>query len=122
MKLSPRTRFFLKVVGGLVLGIQFIPVFPRTNPPTITRLPWDSPTTEAFARASCFDCHSNETHWPWYSYIAPVSWVIVRDVNQGREQLNFSELTSDDGPGPLIKRINNGSMPPPPADAGKAPP
>ena len=40
---------------------------------------------------SCYDCHSNNTRWPWYSYIAPVSWLIAQDVNNGRDKMNFSE-------------------------------
>jgi len=43
------------------------------------------------ARRACFDCHSNETVWPWYSSIAPVSWLVQRDVDEGREKLNFSD-------------------------------
>jgi len=40
---------------------------------------------------SCYDCHSNETKYPWYSYVAPVRWLIVKDINEGRKELNFSE-------------------------------
>ena len=49
------------------------------------------PDAEAILRRSCYDCHSNETFWPWYSGIAPVSWLIARDVEEGRRSLNFSE-------------------------------
>ena len=52
---------------------------------------WDSPTTRALAQQACFDCHSNETQWPVYSRIAPVSWLIQHDVREGRALLNFSE-------------------------------
>jgi mono/diheme cytochrome c family protein len=52
---------------------------------------WDSPVTRALAKQACFDCHSNETQWPMYASIAPVSWLIQRDVNEGRTVLNFSE-------------------------------
>lgn len=52
---------------------------------------WDSPETERLVRTACYDCHSNETFWPWYSYVAPVSWLVLRDVNRGRDGLNFSE-------------------------------
>jgi len=47
--------------------------------------------TEALARAACFDRHSNETKWPWYTNVAPMSWLIQRDVDEGCEVLNFSE-------------------------------
>ena len=42
-------------------------------------------------RTSCYDCHSNETNWPWYSYVAPVSFMVAGDVEDGRKSLNFSE-------------------------------
>jgi len=60
------------------------------NPPVEFEIQWDSPETEALVRTACYDCHSNETVWPWYSYIAPFSWLIVRDVNYGRARLTFS--------------------------------
>ena len=49
------------------------------------------PKTQALAKRACFDCHSNETVWPWYSYVAPVSWLVYHDVMEGRGQMNFSE-------------------------------
>jgi hypothetical protein len=52
---------------------------------------WDSPDTRELAAKACFDCHSNETAYPWYSYVAPVSWRIQDDIKQGRSKLNFSE-------------------------------
>jgi hypothetical protein len=68
----------------------------RTNPP----LPTDGdiaatnpppPEITALLHAACYDCHSYETKWPWYSHVAPVSWMVVSDVNDGRERLNFSD-------------------------------
>ena len=50
-------------------------------------------TARALAVRVCFDCHSNETRWPWYMFIAPVSWLTQRDVDEGREALNFSART-----------------------------
>ena len=47
--------------------------------------------TRALAKQACFDCHSNETEWPAYSRVAPVSWLIQHDVSEGRAVLNFSE-------------------------------
>ena len=72
--------------------IQFIP-FGRnhTNPRTTREPAWNSPTTRALFRRACFDCHSNETVWPWYSHVAPVSWLVQNDVDGGRGHLNFSE-------------------------------
>jgi len=75
------------LVTALVL-IQFVPV-DQTNPAVETDVP-ASPEVRAVLRRSCYDCHSNETVWTWYSQIAPVSWLIARDVHEGRKQLNFS--------------------------------
>jgi len=92
-----------KVLRGI--GIAFIVVFvgiqfyrpEKTNPPV-------DPSKTLFAvvpvpeevrtviERSCFDCHSNETRWPWYSSIAPAMWVVTADVEEGREHLNFSEF------------------------------
>ena len=52
---------------------------------------WDGPGTRALAVRACFDCHSNETRWPLYSHVAPVSWLVQQDVEEGRAALNFSE-------------------------------
>jgi hypothetical protein len=72
--------------------IQLVPYgHEHSNPPVIREPAWDSPQTRAIAKRACFDCHSNETAWPWYSNIAPVSWLIYRDVSLGREHFNFSE-------------------------------
>jgi len=49
------------------------------------------PEIAALLRGSCYDCHSNETHWPFYARVAPLSWLVVHDVNRGRQELNFSE-------------------------------
>lgn len=76
------------VVGGLVL-IQLWPV-ERTNPPVTAEISAPPEVMEVI-RAACYDCHSNETRWPWYGYVAPVSWLVAHDVNEAREKLNFSE-------------------------------
>jgi hypothetical protein len=92
------------LAGLAVAGFLVIQVLPlgsvvwwlqrNENPPVLTTINWDSPETEQMMRTACLDCHSNETVWPWYSYVAPVSWLVLRDVNQGRAGLNLSE----DGP------------------------
>ncbi len=53
------------------------------------------PQIAALLRASCYDCHSDETKWPWYSHIAPASWLVVSDVNEGRRHLNLSDWPKD---------------------------
>lgn len=74
------------VVGGL--GIQLVPV-ERTNPPVVADL--DAPgEVRAVLHAACYDCHSHQTRWPWYSRVAPVSWLVAHDVEEAREKLNFS--------------------------------
>lgn len=73
------------VVFGL---IQLVPV-DRSNPPVEADIP-TPPEVKSILRRACYDCHSNETVWPWYSQLAPFSWMIARDVHQGRAELNFS--------------------------------
>ena len=79
--------FWLIVV--IAVGIQLIPVN-RTNPPVTGEI--EAPQeVMAILHRSCFDCHSNETKWPWYSYVAPASWLVAKDVRDGRRHINFSE-------------------------------
>jgi hypothetical protein len=77
---------------GVFAVIQIIP-YGRThsNPPTVQEPAWDSPRTRELAVRACFDCHSNETRWPWYANVAPMSWVVQRDVEAARNVINFSE-------------------------------
>ncbi|HSL19758.1 MAG TPA: heme-binding domain-containing protein [Methylomirabilota bacterium] len=76
------------VIGAVLLAIQLVPV-ERSNPPVVADFD-GPPAVEAVLRASCYDCHSNETAWPWYSRVAPVSWLVARDVEEGRSRLNLS--------------------------------
>lgn len=110
MKIHRWVKRTLIGAGVLALAIQFVPVS-RTNPPIVKELNWDSPKTKAIAQRACFDCHSNESKWPWYAYVAPMSWLIANDVKEARERFNFSEISSEDRVGILAKRINNGEMP-----------
>jgi hypothetical protein len=79
---------------GLFGVMQLIP-YGRThsNPPVIAEPAWDSPRTRELAKRACFDCHSNETRWPWYAHVAPLSWAVQRDVDAARSVINFSEWT-----------------------------
>jgi heme-binding protein len=63
----------------------------HTNPVLHSEPPWDSVRTRELVVDTCYDCHSNRTEWPWYSHVAPVSWLVQRDVDRGREELNFSD-------------------------------
>jgi len=72
---------------------------PRTNPPVVSDLMAAHPAPPPIAamlHAACYDCHSSETRWPWYSHIAPMSWLIAHDVAEGRQHLNLSVWPNDD--------------------------
>ncbi len=79
----------------VAVGIQFVQPN-RTNPPADPAASFEAiakppqPVAHVVRRA-CMDCHSHETVWPWYSRVAPVSWVVANDVSEGRARLNFSE-------------------------------
>ena len=84
----------LVVVFGL---LQFTNP-PRTNPQVVSDLMVTNPPppqVAALLHTACYDCHSSETRWPWYSHIAPMSWQIAKDVNDGRDNLNFSDWPND---------------------------
>ena len=89
-------RVLARALLGLALLFLLIQAVPygwsRANPPVRREPAWNSPGTRALARRACFDCHSNETRWPWYARIAPASWLAVWDVKEGRRELNFSEF------------------------------
>ncbi|MCE7869533.1 hypothetical protein DYH09_04045 [bacterium CPR1] len=80
---------FVEVALLLVLALQLVRAPGRTNPPVEAEPTW-SPQVGAIVRRACYDCHSNETRWPWYSKVAPLSWWLIEEVNLGRERLNFS--------------------------------
>jgi Haem-binding domain len=87
---------YLKIIVALlIVAFIVIQLFPaeRTNPPVTGEIEAPAEVKEIFMR-SCYDCHSNETEWPWYAYIAPASWLLSSDVGKGREELNFSEWSS----------------------------
>ena len=83
-----RTTGALLGLGVVFLGIQLVPV-ERTNPPVTGEVPAPDDVM-AILQRSCWDCHSNETRWPWYSRVAPVSWLVAEDVEDGRRHANFS--------------------------------
>jgi hypothetical protein len=89
----------------------------RSNPPVQSDLTAD-PEVKSLLRRSCYNCHSNETVWPWYSRVAPASWLIASDVNEGRRNLNFSEWASYSDPiqsrklADIAEETREGEMPP----------
>lgn len=106
---------WLKRIGiglvALLIVLQLVPLS-RTNPPVTREVKWDSPETKALAQRACFDCHSNETVWPWYAYVAPVSMQVVHHVNEGRERLNFSAWDQpNENMEEIAKTLKNGEMP-----------
>jgi len=77
--------------AGLFVLMQLVPFGREHDNPPVTQEPaWDSPETRALAVRACFDCHSNQTLWPWYTWVAPASWLVTNDVMGGRHHLNFS--------------------------------
>jgi hypothetical protein len=110
-----RTLFFL-VIGAIVifLLIQLVPFgHDHTNPATTSEPVWDSPQSRQLVKDSCFQCHSNETAWPWYSNVAPASWLVSIDVANGRSRFNFSEWNTRPGElDEMIGSIQEGEMPP----------
>lgn len=84
----------------------------RANPPVQTTVKWNSPQTEALWNHACADCHSNQTQWPWYTTIAPGSWLTVSHVNAGRERWNISQSgRGREGGGEAAQQIRSGAMP-----------
>jgi heme-binding protein len=90
-----RWRYVLVGLTTLVLIIQFIPVdlppMSNDNPGDISKSELVTQDVALLLKTSCYSCHSNETEYPWYSYVAPSSWLIARDVRVGRDELNFSQ-------------------------------
>ena len=95
------------------MAIQFVPYgWHHSNPPVVQDAPWPNAESESIARESCYSCHSNETDWPFYSYVAPMSWLVRRDVERGRDELNFSRWDRDSGEADdAADAVRNGEMP-----------
>jgi len=84
-----------RVAYGLAAALvvaQLVPVS-RTNPPVDAEIVVE-PGVRALLKRACWDCHSHETVWPWYAWVAPVSWLVAHDVNHAREELDFSRFES----------------------------
>jgi hypothetical protein len=95
------------------LAIQLVPYgWSHPNPPVSQDAPWPDPVSAELARDACYDCHSNETDWPAYSYVAPMSWLVRDDVEAGRDELNFSTWDDDGEADDAAEAVLEGSMPP----------
>ena len=110
----------LSVVVGIVVfvGMQLVPIKGIGSNPTERFQMAAPPEVEAIMRRACFDCHTNETRWPFWARIAPGSWLMARDVTKGRKHLNFSEWASTDDEERTLDlqncwdQIDSGAMPP----------
>ncbi len=104
---------FLVVIGAFLL-IQLVPYGrDHSNPPVTKAARWPDARSAALFRDSCADCHSNRTDWRWYTNIAPVSWLVQKDVDEGRSTLNFSEWNKPQpGESEIADQIASGEMPP----------
>ena len=123
-RLERRTHRYQRriLIGGIiaiVVGIVGLQLWPygrdRTNPPVLQEPQWDSTQTRILAVRACYDCHSNETQWPWYTHIAPMSMMIYQDVVKGRKVVNFSEWNAEgwtrEQTDRMIEVINKDQMP-----------
>jgi mono/diheme cytochrome c family protein len=114
MMLRKITLWSVGILLALFVVIQFLPLAgTKTNPPVLSEPNWDSEQTQVLAQRACYDCHSNETTWPWYSNVAPVSWLVINDTNEGRAVLNFSEWgLGNEEAEEAANTVQEGTMPP----------
>lgn len=102
----------LFILLTLAVAIQFVRP-DRTNPRVVAPIAFGDPSVERIFRRSCFDCHSHETRWPWYSSFAPISWLVVYDIKEAREHMNFSNWTESDADiyEEICEEVEEGKMP-----------
>jgi len=89
-------KLTLILLGFVFFGMQFVSIYamPKTSAPMgVHMAEVVNPQVGAILDRSCQDCHSNRTNWPWYSHVAPVSWIVSKHVSEGREMLDFSAWT-----------------------------
>ena len=95
---------------------QLVPV-ERTNPPVEAEIAVADPEVRTLLRRACWDCHSHETVWPWYAWVAPVSWLVSHDVDHARREIDFSLFESYDATkqrkklGELAEEVGEHEMP-----------
>src|SRR4051794_27606275 len=98
-------------IGAVFLLLQLVPYgWDHSNPPVARQLTWPDRATEQLAQGACYACHSNETEWPAYSYVAPASWLVRHDVEDGRSKLNLSTVGGLDELHDAAEAIEGGSM------------
>ena len=111
------SKLKIVTISVILLGvvIQFVPYGKNhTNPQLVQEPKWDTPKTRVLFMRSCADCHSNETKWPLYSNVAPISWLVQHDVDEGREHFNVSNwLHQKKNKGDeAAEEVREGDMPP----------
>jgi hypothetical protein len=106
-------RWPLAVLIGLFVAIQLVSYgWWHENPPVVKDAPWPDAESRRIARESCYSCHSNETDWPFYAYVAPMSWLVRYDVESGRDELNFSDWDEfSDEADDAVEMVREGDMP-----------
>ncbi len=118
LRAMPRGRRIIVIAviaaAALFLLAQAVPYGrDHADPPATQALRFDSARTADLFAGACGDCHSNRTSWPWYTNVAPVSWLVQRDVDEGRGVMNVSEWdTPQPGISEVVEQISGGEMPP----------
>jgi len=110
----PSTLRVLGILGGVAVAIQLVPYGrDHANPAVQAEPDWDGPRTRELFFRACKDCHSNETVWPFYSHVAPSSWLVQHDVDEGRSHFNVSEWGRERNHGDeAAEEVREGEMPP----------
>jgi hypothetical protein len=106
--MKKKLKWIVAALAVVFVLLQFTNLA-RTNPPVVNDLMTANPPPPEIAallHAACYNCHSYETKWPWYSHVAPVSWLIASDVSNGRRNMNFSDWPTND-PVRVAKRLEN---------------
>ncbi|MBV9081761.1 MAG: heme-binding domain-containing protein [Acidobacteriaceae bacterium] len=106
-----RPAALIAVFAMPVLLLALVTSQPHTPPSRAVPFVRD-PRVDRILHRSCGDCHSNETRWPWYSRVPPVSWLLRYDVKKGREHLNFSSGLRGNQASEILDRLDDASMPP----------
>jgi len=112
---QPTRRILLRFVAMSLTTLIIIQAVPygrqHSNPSTRNEPAWVTPETRDLMVRACFDCHSNEVTWPWYANVAPLSWAVTHHVDEGRDEVNYSDIDTkpDDN---TIEVIVDSEMPP----------
>ena len=110
-----KSPIWARIIFALLLFFVLIQLVPygraHTNPPVQATPQWDSPVTERLFVRACQDCHSHQTHWPWYSNIAPVSWLLQNHVDRGRQKFNIHVAGFGRDADEAAETVEEGKMP-----------